>query len=267
MKGMWAAPTVFALAWQGSSAPVGEAFSEFTTWLSGRTGLRIVPRCALSYIELARMVESGEADLAWLPPIVFVQLERRGAVVPLVKNERLADASYQAALIVRDDSLIDSLDALLGTRVAWVDRHSAAGYVIPRATLDARKYESSTLFREERFYGSHDAVVNAVLSGSAHVGATYARIGVNGEVLRGGWSDVKGADGVIRVLMTFGSIPGDLICARQGVRKESRAAVTRALVEASTDERIRSNVRAIFGVDAFREGPLDNYDLVRAALV
>ncbi|MGH7283185.1 MAG: PhnD/SsuA/transferrin family substrate-binding protein, partial [Polyangiaceae bacterium] len=67
---------VFALTWQKNSGPVGEDLATFFAWLSTQTGIRITSRAALSYQELAEMMRSGGADLAWLPPIVYAKLER-----------------------------------------------------------------------------------------------------------------------------------------------------------------------------------------------
>jgi phosphonate transport system substrate-binding protein len=259
---------VFALAWQGGAGPVGEHVASFASWLTDRlasTGRRVVPRIALSYMELARMVTSGEADVAWLPPVVYVHLESEGEIGALVRNERDGSDTFQAALIVRTDSPIRSIDTLRGARVAWVDRWSASGHVIPRAILSARGYPPQLTFREERFYGSHEAVVHAVLSGRAEVAATFARCDDRGRVLRGGWSSVKGGERA-RVLATFGTIPGDVIGARAEMDPNTRRALLGALLEAGEDPEMKPALASIFGIQRFREGPTDDYDPLRAAL-
>jgi len=257
---------VFALAWQGSSEPVGERFAELTTWLSERTGFAITPRMALSYVELERMVRSGQAHLAWLPPLVFLRLEREGEIVHLAKSERAGSASFHAAMIVRTDSPIRSLEMLRGSRAAWVDRWSASGYVIPRATLVAKGFSPRDLFREERFYGSHEAVVGAVLSGRANLGGTYAQLTEQGALLRGAWSTIRGGEASIRVLMTVGSIPGDLVAAHVALNEEERASLTSALLALSEDAHMAKIVRRIFGAEGFRDGPLTGYEVLRGAI-
>jgi len=112
---------VFALAWQGSTEPIGERFGELTNWLSARTGLAITPRMALSYVELERMVRTGQAHMAWLPPLVYLRLEREGQVAHLVKSERAGHPSFHSAIIVRADSRIRTLETLKGARAAWVE--------------------------------------------------------------------------------------------------------------------------------------------------
>jgi phosphate/phosphite/phosphonate ABC transporter binding protein len=211
------------------------------------------------------MFTSGEADIAWLPPVVFVHLEAEREIDALVRNERDGSDTFQAALIVRADSPIHSIDAIRGARAAWVDRWSASGHVIPRAILSSRGYAPTIVFREECFYGSHDSVVSAVLSGRADVGATYARVDERGRVMRGGWSDNKDAS-KIRVLGTFGTIPGDVIGARVGLDPSTRAALLKGLLRAGTVPEVQAHLTAIFGIQRFREGPTHDYDPLRAAL-
>jgi len=257
---------VFALAWQGSSEPVGERFGELTTWLSERTGLAIAPRMALSYVELERMVRTGQAHLAWLPPLVYLRLEREKQVVHVVKSERAGHASFHAAMIVRADSPIRSLEMLRGSRAAWVDRWSASGYVIPRATLTAKGFNPPALFREERFYGSHEAVVGAVLSGRANIGGTYAQLTEQGRLLRGAWTPVRGGEAGIRVLMTVGAIPGDVVAAHTSLDDMERAKLTEALVAMPKDAQMGKVMRRIFGAEGFQEGPLTGYEVLRGAI-
>jgi len=257
---------VFALAWQGSSEPMGERFGELTTWLSARTGLAIAPRMALSYVELERMARSGQAHLAWLPPLVYLRLEKERQVVHLVKSERAGHATFHAAMIVRSDSPIRSLEMLRGSRAAWVDRWSASGYVIPRATLAGRGLAPRDLFREERFYGSHEAVVGAVLSGRANIGGTYAQLTEQGRLLRGSWSGIHGGEAGIRVLMTVGSIPGDVVAAHTALDENERSVITKALLSVPKDAQMAQTMRRIFGAEGFRDGPLTGYDALRGAI-
>ena len=257
---------VFALAWQGSAEPVGERIGEFTAWLSARTGLTITPRMALSYVELERMVRTGQAHMAWLPPLVYLRLEREGLVAHLVKSERAGHASFHSAVIVRADSPVRGLEMLKGSRAAWVDRWSASGYVIPRATLTAKGFPPRQVFREERFYGSHEAVVGAVLSGRATLGGTYAQLSEQGQVVRGAWSSIRGGDGSIRVLMTVGRIPGDVVAAHASLEEEERAALTQALLDLPREPHMSKIMRRIFGADAFHDGPLTGYDILRVAI-
>ncbi len=257
---------VFAISWQKISAPVGERFAALTAWLTRESGLSIIPRCALSYEELARMLRSHEAHLAWLPPIVFLRLERDNVASPLVSHRRAGHSNFQSVLVVRASSTIESLDGLRGARAAWVDPWSAAGYVLPRLELAALGMDPRTLFSEQRFFGSHDAAVRALLASDADVVATFAQRESNGSVSGGGWSKIDGASDTVRVLATFGAIPNDVIVARTDLAIEKQGAVARALVAASKNAEMAEHIEHIFGVEQFREDGLPNYYNLRRSL-
>ena len=257
---------VFALTWQKSAEPIGQRFADFTTWLGREVGLKITPRVALSYEEIARMFRAGEVDLAWLPPIVFVRLEQDKIAVPLVSHQRATQSSYESVLIVRSDSKIRTLDGLRGTRAGWVDPWSAAGYVLPRIKLAALGVDPRTLFIDEKFFGSHDAVVRALMADKVDVGGTFARLDRQGNVARGGWSQVKDADAAVRVLTTFGPIPSDVTVARSSLPVDQQKALAHAMVKASRDESVKDVVQQIFGVEEFREDGIPSYETLRRTL-
>jgi phosphate/phosphite/phosphonate ABC transporter binding protein len=257
---------VFALTWQKSAEPIGRRFADFTAWLGREANLKITPRVALSYEDLARMFRAGEVDLAWLPPIVFVRLEQDKIAVPLVSHQRATQSSYESVLIVRAESEIRSLDDLRGTRAAWVDPWSAAGYVLPRIKLAALGVDPRSLFLDEKFFGSHDAVVRALLDDKADVAGTFARLDRDGTVVRGGWSEVKDADAAIRVLTTFGPIPSDVTVARRTLPEDQQQALAHAMVKASREASVKDVVQQIFGVEEFREDSIPSYETLRRAL-
>jgi ABC-type phosphate/phosphonate transport system substrate-binding protein len=260
-----AAAISFGLMWQKKDEPVGHDFAEFTAWLSRASGVPLVPRCALSYEELDRIIGAGEVGVAWVPPIVYLRLERAGAVDPLVTHTRAAGVTYESVLIVHTDSNIRALDGLRGARAAWVDPWSAAGYVLPRIKLATLGMDPRETFREERFCGSHDAAVRAVLDRSADVAGTYARRNAEGNLVRAGWTEMPEAGGRVHVLTSFGPIPGDLIVAHRSLAARPRQALVKALLSVEKDA-IAPLVRKIFGIQRFREGGVPSFGALRRAL-
>jgi phosphonate transport system substrate-binding protein len=113
---------------------------------------------------------------------------------------------------------------VFGARAAWVDRESAAGYLVIRAALRARGLGFERAFKEEKFYGSHDAVVRAVLHGEADVGATYVHVLPDDSIGKAGWG---AAD--VKVLARYGPIPADVIAASSSLPGDQVRAVQAAL--------------------------------------
>jgi phosphonate transport system substrate-binding protein len=242
-----------------------ERIAGFAVAVSKLANLEVATCRAHTYTELTELLHKEKVDLAWLPPIPFMALARHDRVVPLVSLRRAGHSEFYSVLIVQKDSAIRTPLHLVRKRAAWVDPHSASGYVLPRIALAAVGVDPRTAFATEKFYASHDAVVRAVLSGHADFGATFADPDEKGTVARGAWLDVPDGDTKIRVLATFGAIPGDVMGARVDVPAAIRERFTRALILAAKDADNRLLLRDLFGVDEFRRGAPPGYDEFREA--
>ncbi len=254
---------VFGYAAHGASTAMRDRIAQFSRVLGGLAKAELAVYEATSYEDLAQAMVRGDVDFAWLPPLAFVALERRNAVVALVSAKRGGDTAFHSAIIVARASDLHEPEDLAGARAAWVDRYSASGYVVPRVGLAAVGLDPRIAFAEERFWHSHEAVVRAVVAGRADFGATYAGVGVNGEITRGPWMDVRGADEAIRVLVRFGAIPGDVVAASSGLLGPTRDALTRALLAISREPEHRLLLSDAFGVDEFRRWVSAGYDALR----
>jgi phosphate/phosphite/phosphonate ABC transporter binding protein len=227
--------------------------------VGGHAGVVIERRDAPSYEALADDVRAGRVDLAWLPPIVYVRLA--DVVTPMGSILRGGQTSYEAALVVKADSRIKTIDALGSTRAGWVDPWSAAGFVMPRVKLALLGVDPRTVFRTEVFHGSHRAAMRALADGACDVAGTYARSDEKGKIVSGAWSE-QGLE--VRVLATFGAIPPDVIATRRGFPDDERATLLAALRRACAEE--SAAVRAVFSGDELHEGLADGYDTLRTSL-
>jgi phosphonate transport system substrate-binding protein len=256
---------VFGLAVPENLTVIEAGVGSLIRWIGARAGIELVRFQVPSYEALARQMLDGALHLAWLPPIVFVRLEREGVATPLVTNDRGSGVGYQSVLLVRAASPIQTLDALRGASAAWVDPMSASGYVFPRLQLAAVGLDPRTLFRMERFYGSHPSALRALIDGSADVAATFVGVG-DGVVSRRSWtSEVLTPDG-LRVLATFGRIPSDLIAVRHDVPADVRASLASAFADVCTDEAMAPVAKRVFGVESFAADGFTHYDGLRQAI-
>ncbi len=254
---------VFGFSARAQSVAVRKRMGEFAQFLGKLSGVEISVSPADSYDQLARRVHKRTFDLAWMPPIPFIALQQKQSATPLVTLYRGGTSQFHAVVIVRADAKIRTPAGLKGKRAAWVDQHSAAGFVLPRVQLAALGIDPRTAFSEERFYGSHEAVVRAVVGGRADFGATYARLDRSGEVVNGAWADLPGAEETTRVLIAFGSVPNDVILARESLDEESREKVTRGLLGICHDVDGGLLVRDLFGVHEFRRWTPASYEALR----
>lgn len=238
----------------------------FATWIGGRAKVELSIKFVESYEALAECLRKKTVDFAWLPPIVFVLLEKQAVVEPLVSNHRGGQAAFQAVLVVHADSRIHTLDGLRGTRAAWIDPFSATGYVLPRVQLAALGIDPRRAFASQRFYGSHDAALSAIVAGEADVAGTFARVDGAGIVSSGSWSNLLHVRSMVRVLATLGTIPADAIAVRAGVDLELRERMAEAFVASSNDEMASKLIRRLFGVEEFRRGNLRSYAALRTTV-
>lgn len=253
---------VFGLVLPGSTGELADRVEALAKWMSASTALELERKDAESYEALADAVRAGAVDVAWLPPIVYVRLG--DAVEPLGSIERGGKRAYEAALVVRDDSRIKTIEALRGTRAGWVDPWSAAGFVLPRVKLALLGVDPRNLFRTETFHGSHRAAVRALIDGACDVAGTYARADDSGKVTAGSWSEVDGAK--IRVLATFGAIPPDVIAVRSDLEPPRRQAAREALRKACASPEAAPLLEAVFNGTQLREDLSNSYDALESAL-
>src|SRR5512143_2655797 len=116
----------------GATSAAGKKMAELATLISRLADVDLTGRAYQSYQELTSAMRDREVDVAWLPPIPFLALAREGAAVPLAS---LRAGAYASAILVRADSPLERPATLVGARAAWVDRHSASGFVVPRMKL------------------------------------------------------------------------------------------------------------------------------------
>jgi phosphate/phosphite/phosphonate ABC transporter binding protein len=238
------------------AAANANACGEFATLFGELAKVEIGVRIAESYERLAAMLNDGSLDLAWLSPLPYIALSAAGVVAPLVYSDRVAK-HYCSAIVVPVTSRAIRLSDLAGTRAAWVDRHSAAGFVVPRIQLANAGVDPRTALSKETFFGSHDAVVRAVASGEADFGATYAHRDKDGRA-HGLWSADPELTARVRVIATFGKIPPDLVAARTALDLRLRATLTRALRSMNTSA--NALLREVFDVDRFRLLDAETYE-------
>jgi phosphate/phosphite/phosphonate ABC transporter binding protein len=198
------------------------------------------------YHRLLEALEMGDIDLAWLPPILAGLAVARGRVLPIAMPVRDGAAFYSTALFVRGDASLRSAADLRGARVAWVDRRSAAGYLVIRAHLRSIGIDLERAFAADQFLGAHDAVARAVHEGDADVGASFVHFDpVTGGVLRSGWQDYD-----MRVITHAGPIPSDLLAIGTHVPEGMRDAIQTLLVR-GTDPAVRATASALFTAEGF----------------
>jgi phosphonate transport system substrate-binding protein len=253
-------PIRFAIV---SGAPAAHALlGAVCSELAKRVDREVSPLVLRSYGSLADEMKTGKVQLAWAPPLLAIELERAGSATVALCSKRAGRVDYQAALFVASGSPLTKPQDLRGKRVAWVAKESAAGYIFPRLKLAAVGLDPETMFTEESFRRTHEAVVRAVLAGDADVGATYVSYppGSEAEVpTNAGWLEAGTANDEVRVVLTAGPIPSDVIAFASAVEPELAAKLGAALQEVGTAE----SIRALLNADGFEAASAAHFDELR----
>jgi phosphonate transport system substrate-binding protein len=221
---------------------------EFCRCLANATGVRVTAHGMWHYHHLLEALSAAQLDLVWLPPILALRATARAGCVPIAIPVRHGVSTYSTALFTRPDSPIRSIQDLKGLRAAWVDRQSAAGYLIIRALLRSQGVDLEKAFVHEKFLGTHDAVAQSVCEGEVDVGATFVYLendALGGRPRAAGWGDAP-----VHIICHAGSIPSDIIAVRKGLPNNTRETIRKALVELDDPELSRA-ARNLLGADSF----------------
>jgi phosphonate transport system substrate-binding protein len=200
------------------------------------------------YRDLLDAMNAGAVDLAWLPPVIALRATARGRTIPVALPVRGGASMFSSALFARAGSNLKSPKDLVAVRAAWVDRQSAAGHLVIRASLRSQGIDLDRAFSGEMFTGSHEGVVQAVQSGAVDVGATFAHLDASGQrVLRAGWGSAA-----MQVIAFAGPIPADVVAASIRMEVSRIRAVQRALCDPD-DRALKSATEELFGAEGFVE--------------
>ncbi|MFN7699278.1 MAG: phosphate/phosphite/phosphonate ABC transporter substrate-binding protein [Deltaproteobacteria bacterium] len=250
--------------------------------LSEALGASIEVVAEASYTSLSERVMRGEAALAWLPPATFVRASEGGTVERVFSSERAYGARYQAALFVRADGPVTDLDALVGKRVAWVDRDSCAGYLFPKLELLERGRPPDSLFVSQRFLESHMRVVRAVRDGEVDAGATFVQLrGAESRPSRPpglepadlaqafalvGWAPFV-SPAAMRALLVSRAIPADALCTTGALPDSMREATVALLSSVPERPKLARLFRGLMNADRFVPTDTAVYEPVRRAML
>jgi ABC-type phosphate/phosphonate transport system substrate-binding protein len=126
---------------------------------------------------------------------------------------------------------------------------SAAGYLMPRGVLREAGLDPAQVFASQAFVGSYGAVLDALESGRADLGATYCSLDENGALTAAPWSERPG----LRPIALSGAIPGDAICAAGELSPDDAEAMVEPLIALSAEAEGQTLLRRLFGAERFAE--------------
>lgn len=146
------------------------------TYLTRAIGRSVAVRDGRSYAEHISAIGEDAVDIAYMGPAAYVKMCDRFGPKPLVARQEVNSQIYLCnVIIVRQDSSLRDLSELKGKRFVYGDRGSTMSHVISQQVL-LRAGITPAMLAQQDFFGSHNNVVMAVLSGDYDAGAVKEEV-------------------------------------------------------------------------------------------
>lgn len=226
--------------------PLKQKLEQLTGW-----ELRIY--VAEDYDDLRRKIEKGVVQIAFLPPLLYVDvMDRMDMIMKVVRHGK---GFYRGEILTVPG--IDSLMQLKGSNWAFPDKNSTSGYLLPVYYFMKHGVDPDTFFNYQYEAGSHDAAVILLLRGNVQVATVFddARALVSRD-----YPDVYERT---RVLAYTDSIPNDGIAVIKEMSVKNRKKLMNAFRELGKDELLKTIMDRLFGGDEFVEASADEYEIVK----
>lgn len=209
-----------------------ERFQPMADYLSLELERPVRLYIASSMEDQIRRIVSGDVDLAYMGPTAYLRAHDRYAEKDTQRVQLIAgEEPYRSVIVVREDSVIQSLADLRGKTFAFVSHQSLGGHYIPRVQMAQAGITLADL-KDYGFLGRHERVVLSVLHGDYDAGATSQGIAESYHARSPG----------LRILHLSTPLPPLSIVARPGLSADVVKRIRDALVEpnASGRELLRS---------------------------
>jgi phosphonate transport system substrate-binding protein len=143
-------------------------YDSFQKLLQEKLGIPVKIFPSADYAGVMQGLAAGQLDATEFSPSAFAGtwLDCQCVEPVVVPQEKDGSIFYIAAMVVRKDSGINSIDDMKGHSLAFTDPNSASGYLIPSVTLRAKGIDlaDGKYFSRVGFSGGHEQGIVAVLN-------------------------------------------------------------------------------------------------------
>jgi len=210
-----------------------------------------------SYVDVETLLLTQQIDIAVMSPYAYVRARAKDPNIRAIATH-IANGteSYGAYILVPESSDVRSLADLSGKSFGFVDERSSSGWLFPASRmLDEGINPLNDV--KGRFYGNHERVIRAIVSGEVAAGATY------NAALSEGRGRIPGAND-LRVIARTERIPYDAYVVRSGFPAKAILGLQKALSSVSTrDARGRQALAPLGDINGFIRADDLHYRSVR----
>ena len=275
-----------------------EDIKPLAEYLTETLGIPVEGFVSSDYTALVTAMQTGQAQIAALPPFGLVQAVDNAGAELILQSDRFGSTSYHTQFMTTDadtycmdepvtneraegeemlpylncngtDRAFDEspegpigLEALEnvepGTTVSFTEPTSASGYIFP-ATIFATLGIDPETDLAPVFAGGHDASVIAVCNGQAEIGVSFD------DARSDAVTDCDVANTV--VVFAYGpEIPNDGVAVAGDLSDELKAGIKQALLDYAATEDGAAVLEQIYNINAFGEPNLESLQIIRDAV-
>lgn len=207
----------------------------------------------------------SQADIAAINSFGYILAHEKYLVEARLTVLRYGLSTYQSQILARTQGPVKKLADLQGRRVAFVDRVSASGYLLPLKMLQSHKIHP----KEEIFAGEHDAVVEMVYKGEVDAGATFYAPKEDEQI-----EDARrlvllkhpDVEKKLKIIEVSEPIPNDPLVFRHDLPEEMKEKIVTALLAFVATPEGKEVFSKMYGVTGLKKASDADYDTVREML-
>lgn len=158
---------VFAISPMASPVSTLSSYSDFISYLSEKTGTKIILKQRRKYSEINSLLETGKAQFALTCTGAFLDGKYKFGLellaVPVIDGR----TSYNSYIIVNKKSKIENFSQLPGKVFAFTDPLSLTGRLYPLSLLNTMGVKQEEFFRKTFYTSSHEKSIKSVAKGLA----------------------------------------------------------------------------------------------------
>jgi phosphonate transport system substrate-binding protein len=240
-----------------SSSTVIDQYRPILELVSTRIGIPIDLVVGTGYADVEQRLLSGQIDVATMSPYAYVRAKQNDDQIRVFATHVAGGTeTYGAYIVATENGPVQTLSDIRDQAFAFVDERSSSGWLFPAARMLDEGVNPVTDLKG-RFYGSHAAVIQAVVSGEVMAGATY-----DGALAQGRGS-IPGAN-TLRIIARTKRIPFDAYVVRSEFPPQGRDALLEAIRSVSTRDSVgREALATLMDINGFMPATDAHYKTVR----
>jgi len=247
-----ASPHLFRIVYTplGTGAETLEKFKPFTDRIGRELKVPVEAVCLDDFETVYKIYEAGEFDVAYMPPLPFVEVSPRAKFeVVAMEKYTLDKKGYRSVIITRKEPLRKHKGIVL----AFTNTHSTSGYLVPQFYFLTEIQTPPEKFADKVvFAGDHKSVIKGVYDGEYDVGAT------NNVDLNLMEREKVVPKGVFSTIWTSDLIPGSPVCVNPKLPAETKTAVLAAVLSLNQDKEALEHIN----IAAYQEAEKKDYEIM-----